>query len=199
MPPNPTRADLRSGALGAPGKRALARADAEDAVRAAGPSPPAKRGWSNAQMAPDADGVRMSKMERRVFHLLVHSLVPGEILARQVRIPLDGMYGAGGRQLSICIDFAILSPKPSPDLERVQSAALPVRPWEDSFEGPLMPWWVLWVEAKGVRRQRHNGTWTKPRISRDWARGKAAFERAHARLWHWDGIGEPPWKVPVYE
>ena len=54
---------------------------------------------------------------------------------------------------------------------------------------------MSYLAATAVDKQTFtgNGTWTKPRISRDWARGKAAFERTHAKLWHWDGIGEPPW------
>ena len=42
---------------------------------------------------------------------------------------------------------------------------------------------VLWVDAK-----------TK-RVSRDWARGAAAFRASWGEIHSWDGRGDPPWRV----
>ena len=115
-----------------------------------------KRPWS-AAVPTTVDGVRFaSKMEARVFARLKAELRPGETLLRQVRLPLLAI-APNDREvpLALTVDFAIL---------RVDSLA----PGEWARLGPAC--WIRWIEAKGKRR------------SRDWARGKAAFEATWGRI-----------------
>lgn len=127
--------------------------------------------WSAAKRCASADGTpHASKMERSVFERLRDGLMPGEILLRQVRMPLKSIEVEGRRLRFLTVDFAILRDTPAPGFARVQSWVLPIRAQQGIEPGVLMPWWVRWIEAKGKRK------------SRDWGRGRDAFEKTWGKI-----------------
>ncbi len=179
-----TRAELA--ALGPRGAKAAAEIEADDRAKIAAtkghpelgdpgraawakmhPGGRASRGkFSNAARTVGPDGIaHASKMEARVFERLRRELQPGERILRQIRMPLfSAASDARMRPLALTIDFAVLAPNTQDPPNRLG-------PWH------LLPnclGWVCWVEAKGRRK------------SRDWARGKAAFESTWGKIMETD-------------
>jgi hypothetical protein len=141
-------------------------AQLDDQAKAA--TQPGRRPWSAAVPCGGEGGVRFaSKTERRVWERLRAALRPGETLVRQVRMPLLSLApDGGGKPLYLTVDFAVLSHAPAGD---------------DRWTALSCGLWVRWVEAK-----------CRGRVSRDWRRGRAAWEATWGPIVEWDGIGPAP-------
>ena len=128
-----------------------------------GAAAPRKRPWSAAKKTVVDGRTFDSQMESRVYTRLKAELRPEEMLMSHVRMPILGE--PPGKVLFLTVDFAILRENSAPGFICVQSAYLPIRC------GELTGWWVRWIEAKNPKR-----------VSRDWVRGKAAFETCWGKI-----------------